>query len=362
MELNNFTQLNAQYSSGLMPDGRSCVVIVAKGSWAFPQCSGGEAILLDPESSLDIITADVSLGQPGFTPILYENDFARFKPQCDVIMHAHAYSLSNKPEVEVGLKVGSELDKRFRVYGPRQWIKSGWSLSLSKALPFEKQIIHYGLAYGGVDYSEFDSKGIAHTFVNNPLGIGYAPKTNANDLDGKPAPQLEPLNQKITRFNQEIEPVSFGPVSRNFKDRLALAGTYDEHWEREVSPFLPDDFKEAFYQCAPIDQRISHLCGGEEITLSNVMPEGEFSFVVPDTHIYVSAIKSGGNEQLLDVRADTLIIEPELRRFSVVWRASIPIEYYSTEINTIIVGQPTKAWRLARAKGKEFKVLNGGIR
>ena len=50
--------------------------------------------------------------------------------------------------------------------------------------------------------------------------------------------------------------MSFGPIGRNFKSRVTLAGTYDKKWLDEIYPFLPADFDEQYYQAAPPDQQI----------------------------------------------------------------------------------------------------------
>ena len=67
--------------------------------------------------------------------------------------------------------------------------------------------------------------------------------------------------------------------------RRQLAGTYDQEWIDNNFPFLPPDFKEAYYQAAPADQQIPYLQGGERVFLENLTPAGQTSFDLPQIEI-----------------------------------------------------------------------------
>ncbi len=116
-----------------------------------------------------------------------------------------------------------------------------------------------------------------------------------------------------------------------------FGGTYDQHWIENVRPFLPDDFDERFYQCAPPDQQTPYLQGGEVVTLSGVSPKGELSFVIPSNPINMVIRDNRGTEHVLSPNADTLIIEPELNRYSIVWRANWPIFRTPEEVDMILI-------------------------
>ncbi len=359
MNVTNFSKYQVGYAQGLMKDGRACIVVIAKASWSIPE-NGHEPQLLTSDY-LDIVAADVSMGEPGASATLYENDFARFKPQCDVIMHASAYADKEQglSQVVAGFKIGKQIEKYIRVYGSRCWSKTILSIGMGNAHPFRVQPIHYGLAFGGADLTCFDHKGEASVFVNNPVGLGYAPDTPIDKLINTPAPQLETITEPIKSPYVNYTAVSFGPISRNFHPRLLLSGTYDEHWSEHISPFLPDDFDERFYQCAPEDQQMDYVQGGEKVALINVTQDGLRKFSLPSTELFMSVRKKGVDEAQLEVNADTLIIEPDLDRFSIVWRASIPIEFYAKEIEEVIIGHPTKGWRRAQLMGKTYKANKG---
>ncbi|MBJ7549782.1 DUF2169 family type VI secretion system accessory protein [Marinomonas ostreistagni] len=358
MELNNFTNLNARYVGSTLKDGREVIVLVAKGTWSIPK--NGSMPLPIYENPAEIYVADSTFGDPSTTPTLYENDLAPVKPKCDVVMHAFAYSPDEQGVLdrEVTLKVGDQIHKTIRVLGPRYWKATLLGVEPDKAQAFRKQEIRYDLAYGGVDSTDFDTKGKVYECESNPIGIGYAPKTPLPKLVGTPAPQLEAADQPIKSPDKKhYRPMAFGPIARRSQPRLSFGGTYDQNWLDNVSPFLPADFDEQYYQFAPQDQQMNYLQGGEEVTLVGVTSDQLRQFQLPTTQLYMAVIKSGGQEEILDCHADTLFLEPELERFSITWRAYVPIEYYPGEIDKLIVGHPTPGWRRARAKGKEYRPL-----
>jgi hypothetical protein len=52
--------------------------------------------------------------------------------------------------------------------------------------------------------------------------------------------------------------------------------------------------------------------------------------------------------------ADTLIIEPDLGRFLIVWRASLSLRMNILEVAQAVVGRMPRAWYRARELGKTW--------
>jgi len=99
-------------------------------------------------------------------------------------------------------------------------------------------------------------------------------------------PQTEELNNPVeSRKSKNYNPQSFGPVARNWYPRYKLGGSYDKNWVENIRPFLPDDFDEGYYQCAPEDQQITHLRGGELVSLFGLTPEDKISFKLPEKNV-----------------------------------------------------------------------------
>jgi hypothetical protein len=143
--------------------------------------------------------------------------------------------------------------------------------------------------------------------------------------------------------------MALGAIGRNHKARLRYAGTYDKEWIQNRSPFWPKDFDYRYFQCAPPDQQMPHLVGGEEIKLENLSPEGSKRFRVPNTELPVVFIAHRGMDQRVKAVCDTLVIEPDEKRFMLSWRVAFPLRRNMFELKQIIVGEmPRSCYRAQR--------------
>jgi hypothetical protein len=68
----------------------------------------------------------------------------------------------------------------------------------------------------------------------------------------------------------------------------------------------------------------------------------------------MQAILKNGDRHNLDPRIDTLTIEPDERRFTLVWRAHITLRQSIHEMGMLIVGKPTPGWEHARIVNKPY--------
>jgi hypothetical protein len=353
MQLVNATPFTASYGGGLLKSGRRCVVIVAKATFTIPESSRMEPTI--HETQVQPFNSDVFFGDPASSAPKYETDFAPLKRHCDVILHGAAYAPSEESviEVKVGLQVG-RVNKQFYVLGDRNWKKALiGALQPSAITPFFRQPFSYDVAYGGTDRTKAD-KGKVAVYMQNPVGVGYSPHSRP---EGEHAPSTEALRQRITRPNGKFKPMSFGPIARNWEPRIQYTGTYDQHWQEEVSPFLPSDFDERYYQCAPQDQQTDYLKGGEKVVLIGLTPQGRCEFRIPKVSVPMTAIMGSGERRRLNSVIDTLCLEPDEGRFTLVWRTHLGIRQRSSEINTLIVGKPSRGWEHARAVGKPYVAM-----
>ena len=202
-------------------------------------------------------------------------------------------------------------------------------------------------------------KGHIHTgktavYMRNPSGIGYSPH---GSVEGERAPITEALKQRITRPKGDYHPMSFGPIARNWEPRIQYAGTYDQHWQEEISPFLPEDFDERYYQCAPEDQQTDYLKGGERVVLTGLTPSGQCTFQLPKVSVPMTAIMEDGKRRRLNPVIDTLSLEPDEGRFTLLWRAHLGIRQRTSEISELLVGKPSRGWEHARAVGKPYVAM-----
>lgn len=340
----------ADITTGLDATGREHLVIIAKATWAIPQ----EGKPCRPIAAVPLACGDISLGEPGCSPPIYESDFVLRKPKCDVIFDACAHSPDGQPATQLGVgwRIGAH-QKQVRVVGPRFWQKGLMGFSPSAPQPFTRMPLHFGLAFGGTrPGAERNGQMQFDTYEANPVGTGWIGSSNET-LDGMPLPCLEAIDAPIERPDGRYIPMAFSPTARHWLPRRQYAGTYDEHWQKEVFPFLPEDFDDRYNQSAPEDQQIDHPKGGEPVILTNMMAgRPHVHFKLPRTNnLPIRVLMSDHTEQMPDAVVDTLFIEPDEGRLSYVWRASLPLKRGIQDVSTVAIGPICKKWWFAKMGG-----------
>ena len=352
MELLNATKMKAAYTMGLKPDGRELLVVVVKGTFQFPK-PGEEAELADEQA--DLVRADEFSGEPGLSAPHYESDFAPVKLRCDVLLNGSAYAPGGEPvkRIKVGLRVG-RMEKTFSAIGNRFWRSWLGVIWRTCPEPFVKMPISYDNAYGGADKSHPNPKKHRY-YPTNHAGKGFHSNLKKAAIHGKPLPNTEQTGRSVRwPRSKRHRPMAFGPVGRAWKPRPKLAGTYDKNWLDNVFPFLPADFDERYYQSAPADQQIDPLRGGEEVSLLNLTREGRTAFRLPKIQLPITFYPKDYEEKEVNPLCDTLIVEPDLNRFIMLWRAALPLKKNMFEIAQVIVGRMPRAFYRARELGKTW--------
>ena len=351
MDLLNATEMQAGYTMGMQPDGRESLVVAVKGTFLIPK-NGEEPQLA--EEQVPLIEADVFTGDPGFSAPLYESDYPLLKPRCDVLLNGSAYAPRGKPvtKVPVSLKVGP-ISKSLHVVGSRFWKKGFVSISASRPKPFTVMPISYDKAFGGVDNTH-KNPSRHKAYLMNPIGVGFHDNLKTEFIEDKPLPNTEELNKRVTKPNGNYKPMSFGPVGRGWASRYKLAGTYDQDWLDNIFPFLPADFNDSYYQSAPIDQQIDYLRGGEDVVLSNLTPQGHTRFQIPQVITQVAFFLKKGKTHKTHGVADTLVLEPDIGRFTITWRASMPLKKNMFEVIQVLTGEMPEDWWRARELGMAY--------
>jgi hypothetical protein len=336
MDFVNQTQFLAGWTLGFEPDGRELMVVAVKGTFLIPD--GAE----DPSLSqvqVPLTEADEFTGEPGLSATRYESDYAHKKRFCDVLLNGCAYAPGGTPveEVTVTMQVAS-MTKSFRVVGNRVWNSGLLSAEPSWPQPFTSLPITYDRAYGGAEIDE-TQPAKCETYRKNPVGAGYYPLSKGGALNGKPLPNTEELGTRITTPKGSYAPMSFGPVGRNFEHRALFAGTYDDHWLKSRAPFFPRDFDYRYFQAAPPDQQLPYLTGGQSVVLRNLSADGYKAFRIPAIAMPVLFIAGRGRATLSDAAIDTLLIEPDLQRFTLTWRSFLPLRKDCFELRQVVVGK-----------------------
>ncbi len=325
LQLNNKTPFAA--SMALFPDPRGIdtIYLIVKANFNI----GPKWTLLDEQ--LPPIEADVYWGEPESSSIKYASDFHTGKPNTDIIMTGLACAPNQQTvsQLDVGLSVG-RVNKTVRVYGDRQWCNG----LISDPAPFQTMPLVYEKSFGGMHLvdGEVDSAD-----ARNPLGCGFAGNRSAKQMHGVPLPNLEDPRDLIREHSQTPEPACFGYCSPAWEPRVNYAGTYDENWQTQRAPYLPEDFDSRFFNMAhPELVYPGYLQGGEVASITGMHPVGELNFELPKVKLS-SRFKMEEQLNSADFNLETLHIEPNLLQLSMTWRAAYPCDKKSLKIEEIHV-------------------------
>lgn len=347
MQLINATRMVAGYNMGLEPSGRELLVVVIKGTFRIPSPDAPAGHFELHEEQVPLVMADTFTGAPGFSAPVYEVDFAPRKPRCDILLLGSAHAPAGRPatRVEVGVRVG-RWSKSMAVIGPRHWERGIASASATPPGVFVQQAISYDFAFGGIDAHHDDPSEHA-AFMANPAGRGFHKHLRPDWVEGTPLPRTEELDHSVRSPDGEYRPMAYGPVGRGWQPRSAFAGTYDAHWLDKHFPFLPPDFDEQYYQAAPLDQQVplNHFdAGPTEVVLANLTPHGLTRFTIPHLVAPVHVFPKKGEREDLTAALDTVLIEPDLQRFSLTWRVARPLKRNMFEVAQVLVGKKGREW------------------
>ena len=341
MRFTNQTGLPAGWTMGFEPDGREMLVVMAKATYVLPPL--GEQPVLATKH-VPLIEADEFTGEPGLSAPRYETDYAHRKPACDVLLLGSAYAPPGRQvtRVQVGLKV-ADMVKQFAVVGERHWRRQLVGVSASAPQPFTAMPISYDTAFGGTDRTHEDR---SDTFKPNPVGVGYWRHTD--HIDNQPLPTSEQHDAPVSAHDGAYRPMSFSPIGRNWSPRAAHAGTYDQDWIENTAPLWPADFDPLYFQAAPPDQLIPYPQGGEQVVLRNLTADNQRSFQLPVHRMPIVFIPHKGRDVHIAAHIDTLVIEPDLNRFTMTWRANLPLGKSVFDVKETILGEMPVAWHRAR--------------
>jgi len=349
MNFENQTKYAAGWTLGFEPDGRELLVVAVKATFVIPKNGGLPEIA---EEQVPLVEADEFTGKPGYSATLYETDYAHRKPYCDILLNGSAYAPEGRPtdRVKVSLQVG-RLKKGFAVIGDRKWDRIMMKDTPSLPLRFVRKTISYDNAFGGAD-TDPQREDKVETYVLNPIGVGYYPLSSDKHLEGKPLANTEELGRPIKAAKKgKFRPMSFGPVGRNFGQRIKFAGTYDRNWLENRVPFWPDDFDSRYFQASPTDQLIPYPQGGEPVVFQNLTPNGICAFALPKPEFPVVVVDHRHEARQMLPNIDTVLFEPDLERFTVTGRISFPLRRNCFEIKEVIIGESMKGWKRKQRSG-----------
>ena len=294
---------------------------------------------------------DEPFGEPGRSSVRRDSAATPAKQAVDVVIEATAHAPGGKPveELAVGVRIGG-WSKLLSVSGDRNW---GGALRNrpSSPRPFVSMPIRYEAAFGG---SLFDADGsLKACYPANPVGVGYGAARSADPGVATEVPNIELPAARLATREQGCAVAGFGVVARNWAPRTGFSGTYDEAWRDGRYPQLPADFDARFHQCAPLDQQFPEFPAGQPVLLRNLRPEGDWRFRMPSLDVAVRVLLADAMQQAR-VRVDTVLIDAERRRVSLIARHCVHRLRDLGLVREIIFGEPTRGWLRSRQQGKRY--------
>ena len=306
---------------------RPLLVPLVKGTFAI----GKDGRCLPAEPQVPVNLAGEFWGDdPERSSYKYEPESAFMKPATDVVLIGHAHApRRDTTEMRVGVLVKTQagvLEKEAAVFGDRVWYRAAGIASPTKPLPFETIPLVYERAYGGWDRGHADPARHACE-PRNPVGTGF--RGPGGFEEGLRLPNVEDPRALIGSLGDRPPPAGFGFVSPHWKSRAALAGTFDEAWKKSRAPLLPKDFDRRHLNAAsPGLIAPAYLRGDEPVVAVGVTrTSGSLSFSLPGVPPPRVRVELGDGTTPADVplRLDTVIIEPDARTVTLLWRGTLAL-------------------------------------
>lgn len=319
----------------LLPDatGAETLLVIVKGTWIIER----DGTLSPAGEQVPIRFHPVYRGQPGQSSLLFDSDVVLQKPGTDCLLNGHAWAPRGRVgSLDVTFAVGP-VRKTVRVFGERIWQKRLWFIALSKPKPFESIPLAWEHAFGGADTSWPDPA--EHVWCQeNPVGRGVVAAKTKLQLDGLRLPNLENPASLIETTRAYPAPAGFGPIPIHWHPRAALArGAHRQAGEEHLKQ-ASDHHDVGFYSAAaPGLMTPQYLSGAEPVWVENAAQGGALRFALPGVRPQVR-VRWADRSRDLPMALDTVTVEPDEKRVSLVWRGTSPAHGRVHGVHEVRVG------------------------
>jgi hypothetical protein len=341
--LTNNTLHGVAHAMLMTPEGVEALVVAVKATFTWRR-----GVSLEPvEGEFPLRAVDVYGGDPAITGLIAAAELTLPKPRVDVLLEGELAPPVAVGQIDFVLEVGRRMRKVVRVFGPR-YFTPGLVKELVPSRPkaFTRMPIAWERSFGGTDPdvpSVFEPR--------NPVGCGV--RKRVADLLGQPAPSFEDPHAPISHAGVKATPVGLGPVAPHWLPRREWAGTYDEAWQKQRFPLLPEDFDPRFLNAAPLDQQLDDYRPGEPVRLGYRGSSAYDEFPLPELAPPVTVVDGKAIVEVAP-RVDTIVLAPAERRASVVARAVYVSAPEGGPLKLVFVGPLTRGQRRALEVGKPY--------
>lgn len=292
--------------------GKLQLTIVVKATFAFALDAAMPRV--DPQP---ILRAEVYHGHNPARSIRLSSDLAPYLRRAEVLFTGHAHAPAPGPASSVSVRLA--IFDRARAFVDK-------ILRIEDPAGFERLPLVYERALGGVGVKD------------NPVGVA--------------APSIvDPAHPD--------RPAGFGPIARAWPARRALLGcTSRKALDAELAE-IPEGFDGSYFQAAPVDQRADELPGDAWILLEGLHPTPILRMCLPGARglarLHGLSAFGVAEGRPLDLRLDTVRIDGDEERCTLVWRQSVPLpaDAALAEVRVVagveLPGAPI-AWPVPRAR------------
>ncbi len=320
MEIRNNTPFIAAQTVFLDKSAAENLVVVLKGTWTISD--RGE--LKTAEEQDPIHPADKFHGDPVATSIKDAAEMDPPKLSTDAFLIGSA--IATRPgtrRAEVRFRVGDR-EKVATVTGNRRWLRGVSGVSASDPEPFEAIPLIWENCFGGQDLTPENPAHHASE-PRNPVGRGFRGKHSRAPWEGELLPNVEHPAEQFQTLGQQVTPLGFGPIGRNWQPRVSYAGTYDQKWMEERMPLLPLDFDDRFHHAAPPDLVMpGFFRGGEWVDVVGCTPNGRVFFQLPQFEPQVRVLVAG-QEQDITLPCNTVTVDTNRMRLTLLWKGMLRV-------------------------------------
>jgi hypothetical protein len=259
------------------------------------------------------------------------SDLVPYKPRPEVTLVGQAFAPRGEPATRlVARLIVGNVDKSIVVHGERSFSQDG---TLRSGTRFSRMPLRYERAAGGPETS-------------NPVGVQARPDA----LGAVTLPNLEPPALNVTRPDELIEPIGFGPIAADWPTRRTRLGTQAGSWSlRTLSDGpLPASLDPLYFLSAPPDQYLDELRANERIVLENLHADHpRLATSLPGYEPRAFVERSRGAVSDLPMVCDTLWIDTDRSMCTATWRGQLTLSDVSEQGRVVIgmemIGRPL-AW------------------
>ncbi|MDP1861343.1 MAG: DUF2169 domain-containing protein [Gemmatimonadaceae bacterium] len=321
-------------------EGRPVISTIVKAT--FDVSSRGVVTVAEKQEEVDF--GGKHHGEPGKSSVRIDPEVAFIKPTTDCVLLGHATSVRPTNFMDVSFGVGPVF-KNARVTGDRWWVQGAIGLSMTSPEPFESMPLVYERAFGGWDRTSENPK--HHDCEpRNPVGVGFVGR-HGSPVHGTPVPNIEDPQRPLTSAGGRCPPVGFGFIGCEWHPRASFAGTFDEAWTKNRSPLLPTDFDRRFFNAASEGLVApDYLNGDEMVATIGVTLQGRWGFQLPGVCPPLCTVGVRFGESLtLQTNLDTVIVDADARRVTLLWRAFGALRTGPHDVSAIRIESGNVVWQ-----------------